>query len=220
MHNTERTYSWDVFHPLYVFCYLNSQTGQFLNGKLDDWFKFVFVGSHKTGRSVGGVSCKDQKVTGQIQCACVLMRMCVLEEEKRENKRERKREREVWYHQLNNPPTQHLVLSLRPSVSFPAADFLLRFFFLFLSCGSISPLCFPAWTRRLAWVTECSFSLFEHCIFHPSQKNSQVTLDGGGNGGKGKRVNVTKGKSAKRKTHWPHINQPDVHTFMMLLINS
>lgn len=40
--------------------------------------------------------------------------MCVLVGETRERKREM-----VWYCQLNNPPTQHLVRSHKPSVCFP-----------------------------------------------------------------------------------------------------
>lgn len=135
-------------------------------------------GQNGAGRSMGAVSCKDREVTGQIWCAWVLMCECVcaFEDGKRENKKERKREREVWYHQLNNPPTQHLVLSLRPSVLFPTV---VRWFFclfhvffppsLPVVCWHQS-VCFSAWTCLLARVTEWSFTpsaRTEHSIFHP-----------------------------------------------------
>lgn len=125
-------------------------------------------GQNGAGRNMGGASCKNKEVTGQIWSVWVFVCLCVcacvqaLEEEKRENKKERKREREVWYHQLNNPPTQILVLSLKPSVSFPtvvrwfsAFSFL---FFSFLSFLSAASICLFLSLEMLAHITEWSFS--------------------------------------------------------------
>lgn len=90
---------------------------------------------------------------------CAWLCMCVLE--KRTNKRERKREREVWYHQLNNPPTQHLVLSLSPSVPFPTITCwfsAFHFFSLFLSFSSlrpfVSPFCVPLRASHLPFTSK------------------------------------------------------------------
>lgn len=150
---------------------------------------------------------------------CMSVNVCVLEEgeKKREKRRERKRDREVWYHQLNNPPTQHLVLSLRPSVSSPTV---VRWF-------SASPLLFrseesiPFFNMLVSLVTGCSLHshfLSEQLPNH-LKKYCQASSWSGGKGEE-KRVNATKWKSVKRRTHWLHANQADVHTFIMLLINS
>lgn len=162
-------------------------------------------------------------------CVCVCMCACMhaLEEEKKENKKERKREREVWYHQLNNPPTQILVLSLRPSVSFPTVvRWFSAFSFLFFPFSVVPVSGINLFVSQPGNVSPRHrvkpLSLRQNAASSIHLKSTQRLMQqpmGEKMEGKEMRVNVTKWKSPK-KTDWPRIYRADVHTFIMLLINS